>query len=244
MDITASEMQMYMVMKSLYDSGIPICFKGSMVLKALLNEAGFTDNVRRTVDIDANWNFDEPPTSEQLIASLQSALDHNKLQIDVKLVRMYGDERSAGFILTDRKTKSELFSMDIDINRPMPETRLYEIAGMRFYGVSPTQIIADKICVVSSNRVYSRIKDVIDLYYISKVFSYSKEEVILTLLNSGRSLDHFNGFLNHIDELRHAYNKFRVGDNVEKPSFEEVYLVVKEYVYVFLPYERERVYER
>ena len=172
MDITASEMQMYMVMKSLYDSGIPICFKGSMVLKALLNEAGFTDNVRRTVDIDANWNFDEPPTSEQLIASLQSALDHNKLQIDVKLVRMYGDERSAGFILTDRKTKSELFSMDIDINRPMPETRLYEIAGMRFYGVSPTQIIADKICVVSSNRVYSRIKDVIDLYYISKVFSY------------------------------------------------------------------------
>ncbi|MBQ5957160.1 MAG: nucleotidyl transferase AbiEii/AbiGii toxin family protein [Clostridia bacterium] len=164
MDITANEMQMYMVMKSIYDSGIPICFKGSMVLNAFLNESGFTDNVRQTVDIDANWYFDEPPTSEQMVASLQSAIDHSKLQIDVKIVRMYGNNRSAGFVLMDRKTNTELFSMDIDVNRPMPESRLYEIAGLRFYGVSPTQIIADKICAVSTNKVFRRIKDVIDLY--------------------------------------------------------------------------------
>ena len=40
MNITADEKQMYRVMKALYESGIPICFKGSMVLKACLNEAG------------------------------------------------------------------------------------------------------------------------------------------------------------------------------------------------------------
>ena len=40
MNITADEKQMYQVMKALYESGIPICFKGSMVLKACLNEAG------------------------------------------------------------------------------------------------------------------------------------------------------------------------------------------------------------
>ena len=52
---------MYSVMKAVYDSGIPISFKGSMVLKACLFEAGFLDETRHTVDIDANWNTDTPP---------------------------------------------------------------------------------------------------------------------------------------------------------------------------------------
>ena len=143
MNITADEKQMYRVMKALYESGIPICFKGSMVLKACLNEAGCVDEVRRTVDIDANWNSTEPPTAEQLVSSLQSALDRSGLLIDVMIFRMYGEGRSAGFMLTDRATGEELFPMDMDVNRPMPETRLYEIAGLNFRGVSPTQMIAD-----------------------------------------------------------------------------------------------------
>ena len=110
MNITADEKQMYQVMKALYESGIPICFKGSMVLKACLNEAGYVDEVRRTVDIDANWNSEEPPTAEQLVSSLQSVLDRNNLQIDVQMFRMYAEDRSAGFMLTDRTTGAELFS--------------------------------------------------------------------------------------------------------------------------------------
>ena len=40
MNITAEEKIMYSVMKAIYDSGIPVSFKGSMVLKAFLLEAG------------------------------------------------------------------------------------------------------------------------------------------------------------------------------------------------------------
>lgn len=54
MKISAEERLMYDVMKALYDSGIPISFKGSMVLKACLMEAGFSDDTRHTVDIDGN----------------------------------------------------------------------------------------------------------------------------------------------------------------------------------------------
>lgn len=36
MTITAEERLMYQVMKAIYDSGIPVSFKGSMVLKACL----------------------------------------------------------------------------------------------------------------------------------------------------------------------------------------------------------------
>lgn len=43
MSITAQEKLMYEVMKSVYDSGIPISFKDSMVLKACLIEAGYSE---------------------------------------------------------------------------------------------------------------------------------------------------------------------------------------------------------
>ena len=62
MNLTAEEKLMYAVMKAIYDSGIPVNFKGSMVLKACLMEAGYADETRHTVDIDANWYSATPPT--------------------------------------------------------------------------------------------------------------------------------------------------------------------------------------
>ena len=56
MNITAEEKLMYEIMKAIYESGIPVSFKGSMVLKACLMEAGYNEETRHTVDIDANWN--------------------------------------------------------------------------------------------------------------------------------------------------------------------------------------------
>ena len=64
MNISAEEKLMYAVMKAIYDSGIPMSFKGSMVLKACLLEAGFTEETRHTVDIDANWYSETAPSAE------------------------------------------------------------------------------------------------------------------------------------------------------------------------------------
>lgn len=72
MVITNEEKLMYDVMKAIYDSGIPVSFKGSMVLKACLIEAGYTEETRHTVDIDGNWYSDLPPTAEKMVSSLQS----------------------------------------------------------------------------------------------------------------------------------------------------------------------------
>lgn len=71
MRITIEEKLMYAVMKAIYSSGIPINFKGSMVLKACLLEAGYAEETRHTVDVDANWYSPIPPTEEQMVASLQ-----------------------------------------------------------------------------------------------------------------------------------------------------------------------------
>ena len=185
MKLTTNEKQMYKVMKAIYESGIPVSFKGSMVLKACLDEAGYTEETRHTVDIDGNWNSDTPPSSQQMVESLQSVVDKNYLNLDVSIYRMYGEGRSAGFKLTEKDTGEAVFSMDIDVNRPVTPTKIYEVEGLHFCGVSPAQMIADKVSAVSTDKVFRRIKDVIDLHYISKVFDFDKDTIMQTLnLNS------------------------------------------------------------
>lgn len=230
MKLTAEEKLMYAVMKAIYDSGIPISFKGSMVLKACLMEAGYAEDTRHTVDIDANWNSDTPPTGEQMVESLQNALRNSGIDLDVSIFRPYGEGRSAGFELKDKDTDEVLFSMDIDVNRPIPPTKIYEVEGLRFCGVSSTQMIADKVAAISTDKVFRRVKDVVDLYYISKVFQFDKTDVLQTLKNSGRSLDTFQGFLHRPEDLQHSYEKFRFEGGVYKPPFEEVYFTVKNYI--------------
>ncbi len=51
-NLTAEENRMQKVMKGIHDSGIPVGFKGSMVLKAGLMEAGYSEETRHTADID------------------------------------------------------------------------------------------------------------------------------------------------------------------------------------------------
>lgn len=229
------EKLMYEVMKAIYDSGIPIEFKGSMVLKACLIEAGYSDEIRHTVDIDANWRFEASPTAEQMTDSLKKAFIAGNIDLDVRMYRMYGDGRSAGFELMDKTSGEVLFTMDIDVNRPVTPTKIYEAADFKFRGVAPVQMIADKVLVVSSDKVFRRIKDVIDIYYFSKVFDFDKDDVMKIISESERTLEDFNAFLYRKDELKHAYEKFRFNGNVDKPSFDEVYNNVKVYIKDILP---------
>lgn len=74
MNISKEEKLMYSVMKAIYDSKIPMSFKGSMVLKAFLLEVGFKEETRHTLDIDANWYSDTAPSAEQMVMSIQKAL--------------------------------------------------------------------------------------------------------------------------------------------------------------------------
>lgn len=244
MNITAQEKLMYDVMKAIYDSGIPISFKGSMVLKACLLEAGYYEETRHTVDIDANWNSDTPPSAEQMVESLQSAMRKSDIKLSVNIYRMYGEGRSAGFELKESSTDEILFTMDVDVNRPVSSTKIYEVEGIRFCGVSPSQMIADKLSAISTDKVFRRIKDVVDLYYISKVFEFNVTDVLQTLKSSERTLGDFQGFLRRPEDLKHSYEKFRFAGGVNKPPFEEVYHSVKSYIKAVLPKEKKRDLER
>lgn len=86
--------------------------------------------------------------------ALQEAIRKQGIDLEVGIYRMYGESRSAGFELTDRDTGEVLFSMDIDVNRPIPSTKMYEVEGLRFWGVAPAQMIADKISALSSDKIF------------------------------------------------------------------------------------------
>lgn len=239
MKISAEERLMYNVMKAIYESGIPISFKGSMVLKACLMEAGFTDDTRHTVDIDANWYSDEWPSGVQMEESIQKALRNSSIDLNVKLYRMYGEGRSAGFELSDPASGEIIFTMDIDVNRPEVETRIYEVAEIRFRGSALQPMLADKLSVVSGEKVFRRVKDLIDLYYTAQVYTPDWQEILQAVKDSGRTLGSFDGFLNKSDELRHAYDKFRFDGDVSKPTFEDVYQTVRKYIAETLPEKRD-----
>ena len=204
MKLSAEEKLMYTVMNAIYSSGIPIDFKGAMVLKACLMEAGFSNEIRHTADIDANWYSDSPPSAEKLVESLETALQRNGINLQVDLYRMYGEGRSAGFELTDPNMGEILFTMDMDVNRPVQPTQIYEVAGLRFRGVSPDQILADKISAISTGKVFRRIKDVVDLYYLSQVFELDLNRLQQTLSNCGKMLEDFHGFLFGLNRPRNA----------------------------------------
>ena len=116
MYITEEEKLMYRVMKAIYDSGIPMDFKGAMVLKACLLEAGFQEEIRHTIDIDANWYSESEPTPEQMTDSITEALRRSHINLNVVLYRPYGRGRSAGFDFKDPETGDNLFSLDVDVN--------------------------------------------------------------------------------------------------------------------------------
>lgn len=242
MKITREENMMYELMKAIYDSGIPMNFKGSMVLKACLLDAGYTEDTRHTRDIDANWIGNDPPSSEQMVESLQSVVKKSGFDLDVRLYRRYGEGRSAGFELINKNTGEPLFTMDVDVNRPVLPTKIYEVDGLRFRGAALSQMVADKVSSVSTDKVFRRIKDVVDLYYISKVFDFDKDEIVQTLKNSVRALGDFNGFLYRVDELSHAYEKFRFSGGVNKPAFEEVYSGAKTYIKDLLELNKVNVF--
>lgn len=230
MKLKSEEILMYKVMQALDQSALPLSFKGSMVLRACLKEAGLGTEIRQTVDVDANWKGANPPSMESMQELLEKALKNAGFEIQVRAYRNYGPGRSAGFDLLEASTGLPLFSMDIDVDKPLAPEQLYTVEALRFHGVAPEQMIADKVFVVSSDKVFRRIKDLIDLYYLSEFFSLDLPQVEDLLAESGRHLGDFNGFLHRELDLQHAYERFRFEGGVCKPDFATVYVAARQFL--------------
>lgn len=91
-------------------------------------------------------------------------------------------------------------------------------------------MISDKVCVVSSKKVFRRIKDLIDLYYFSYIFEYNCTDIKKNVKENKKTIGDFYELLNNVDEMKHSYEKFRIIGTSYKPDFDIVYKRVIEYI--------------
>lgn len=223
---TERENLMYEIIGRISAMDAPIIFKGALITKLVLAESNFSAISRGTVDIDANWT-DEPPTTNQLVGCIKSALQSISSDLDARLIRGYGEKKSAGIEVFHKATGSPVVEIDISVGKSQA-SKLYHHGELMIKGVLPTEILADKISVLSSNRIFRRSKDLIDVYALVHCSEVNTNDIYESHKRNNRELGGFVEFSTRQADLAHAYEKLRGITN--KPSFEDVH----RYISIFL----------
>lgn len=92
-------------------------------------------------------------------------------------------------------------------------------------------MLADKITVVCSRKIFRRIKDIYDIYVLSMLQDYKMEVLVQTIKGKRPEFLESKRIMFRPDtmaELEHAYDKFT--GIVNKPKFETVYNVSSNFV--------------
>jgi len=210
-----NEKILYEILKCLANANAPIIFKGALLTKIITRNNKY--NIERvTQDLDADWNGELLTINEleDYLNSILSSLNG----IELKHFRNYGEGKSAGFYVF--YNNQNIASIDLDM-RKNTYYKLYEIDGINFYGASIDKIFADKIYVLSTNLVFRRTKDIVDLYMLTSISHINKNEIISIAQSKNKPIGDFDAVFNRKDELEHAYNLLK--RVINKPSFEDVY---------------------
>ena len=229
-NMTEKEELMYNILSKISDIDAPIVFKGALITKLILEEHGYKEIQRMTKDIDANW-IGNPPSMSYLSDTIRKALGELNNKFNVEESRAYGKGRSAGLTIRDKATADKVISMDIDI-KSSSEERVYYYGETSIKGVLANDILADKICAISSDAVFKhRAKDMIDIYALTHCVKVDVKEIFDTCNKSNRNIQSFEDFFNRKEDVEHAYNKLKGIQG--KPDFSTVYGYLSEFVIPF-----------
>lgn len=232
MNITQKEQLMYEIISQISDINTPITFKGGLITKLVLEENGFNQIERHTQDIDANW-IGTPPPMSYIVDTINYALGNLQNKYTAVITREYNIERSesAGIALINNEDGEKIVSMDLDI-KPLSGSQIYYLGETSIKGVMDNEILADKICAISSNAVYKhRSKDLIDIFSLSHCVNVSVMEIYDACKRNNRKIDSFEAFFNRTSDVEHAYNKLKRIEG--KPLFHEIYTYLSVFVMPF-----------
>jgi len=232
--MTDKEATMYQILGKISESGAPIVFKGALITKLILAEHGYTAIERQTRDIDANWIGMPPPMSE-LENTLNRSLEALHGKFRAKAFREYGDKMSAGFYIIENATDEKIVTMDVDI-RPIYGSTTYHYGEVSIHGVLATEILADKITVLSSVKMFRRTKDLIDVYALTHCGKVLSAEVMDVIARKHLKLGDFAEFFTRRNDVEHAYSKLQGVEG--KPPFDNVYAYLTEFVRPFAQKEK------
>ena len=230
--MTEKERLMYQIMGKISESDAPIVFKGALITKLILADGGFTALERQTKDIDANW-IGEPPTMDALEDTLNKSLGEMQNQFYAVAFREYGEKMSAGISIRWKDTDEEIMPIDISI-KPVHGSKIYYHGEAGIRGVLATEILSDKITVMSTRMIFRRAKDIVDVYALTHCVKVCVSEIFDMVKNTpGRELGAFDEFFNRRQDVEHAYESLAGIEN--KPPFDEVYSYLDKF---FQPFAR------
>jgi len=144
---------LYRVMEEMAKAGVPIVFKGAMVLNLAIRDDNPSKVERATRDIDGDWTG-KLPTMEEMEKALRNAVKKVDSSMDIRIKRAYGERKSAGFnIVNENGEKVAGIDLSIRENRFCRPYVSY-VNGVSITGASVTKMLSDKIYAISGERVY------------------------------------------------------------------------------------------
>lgn len=221
---------LYRIMEKMAGAGVPIVFKGAMVLNLAIRDNNPSKVERATRDIDGDWTG-EFPTMETMEQALRNAVKKVDSSMEVQAARIFGEKRSAGFkIVNENGEKVAGVDLSVRQNRFCRPYISY-VNGVSLNGASLSKMLSDKIYAISSGNVCRRTKDVLDIYVMSFIMKIDADELHRIWKESGRVLGDFKEYKIRFSELEEAYGKMKGIKN--KPDFIEVYNRVSDIVHMF-----------
>lgn len=185
---------------------------------------------RATRDIDGDW-VGELPTMKEIEKALQNAVNKVDSSLNVQVVRVFGERKSAGFKISNERGE-KIASIDLSIRQNrFCKSYISYVNGVAIKGASLSKMLSDKIYAISSGNVCRRTKDVLDIYVMSFIMKIDADELHRIWKESGRVLGDFKEYKIRFSELEEAYGKMKGIKN--KPDFIEVYNRVSDIVHMF-----------
>lgn len=195
-----------------------VILKGGLNLEVALYKYNSELSARPTVDAD--FQVTSKATWEKLLQDLPTLKSPNGFKYTVKERRGFDitPDSDSAVIETDKGVN---FDVDVNISLYEVSIEIYDPEYPKGYSIE--SMLADKLWVFYSKKIYRRSKDVYDLYLLSKAKNYilaeTKKVILEKWANTGmpESPLHFAD----LDRLKHAYSKL-IGIE-DKPPFEEIY---------------------
>ena len=212
-------------------------FRGGYVFGCLTGEHRYTKDV--DLDLYNKSSYEQVKEvlreyGEQLVA--QGKCSSYKIADEATV------ERSGGVVYyceSENGITGKLFSADINVTASQLVSTKVDIPGVgEVQAVTVEQALADKLSVLFSRQLQRRIKDLLDVYFISRACTVDWNIVRNILDDSGHwplNLEYSPFREDMFDKLEHAYERFRLLDlntfsEREKPEFFSLLLAVSKFM--------------
>lgn len=204
-----------------------IVLKGGMNLEVAIHKYNKSLLVRPTIDIDLHLMSVQVWTD--FLKKVSKDISNNSaLSIKYTVMSTREDPVTRNDTAKISTSVGHVFSVDMNISSYKSKMEFY-VAGY-LNGYSVVEMLADKCKVFVSKRIYSRSKDLYDLFILSKLMDYSYDlinaEFSAKIQGSGGI--EFPLHFHDIEKLEHAYERLKGIPN--KPLFPEVYDRVLKFV--------------